>query len=78
MFTPAIQIMETVENEPAAIVLLCAINTQQGILASRILPPCGQVDKDTWRVQAIMETNGEYPDGWLPDGMRHVMWRGCF
>lgn len=78
MFTPAIEIMETAKNEPEAIVIFCALNIQQGILAARILPPCGQVDKDTWRVQAIMETNGQYPDGWLPDGMRHVLWRGTF
>jgi len=78
MFTPAIQILETVENEPAAIVLFAAINIQDGILAARILPPCGQVDKDTWRVQAILETNGEYPNGGLPDGLRHIMWCGTF
>lgn len=78
MFTPAIQILETAANELEAIVIFCALNIQQGILAARILPPYGQVDKDTWRVQAIIETNGEYPNGWLPDGMRHILWRGNF
>jgi hypothetical protein len=78
MFTPAIQIMESAKSEAEAIVMFCAISIQQGVLAARMLPPCGQVGKNTWRVQAIMGTNGQYPNGWLPDGMSHVMWRGYF
>jgi hypothetical protein len=76
VFTPAIQIMETAENQPAAIEIFTTINIQDGILAARIIEPSPA--KPEWRVQAIMETNGEYPNGWLPDGMRHVLWRGTF
>lgn len=75
-WTPAIEILETASNEVNAVVLFASLNIQQGVQAARILRPTPQ--KPEWRVQAIMETNGEYPNGWLPDGMKHVMWRGYF
>lgn len=76
MWTPAIEILETASSETNAVVLFASLNIQQGMLAVRIIPPTPQ--KPGYRVQAITETNGEYPNGWLPDGMKHVMWRGYF
>lgn len=75
MFNPAIQIIETARDRREAEQMLAALQIQVGYIASRILEPTYY---EPLRVQAIMETNGEYPNGWLPDGMMHVMWCGRF
>lgn len=76
MWTQAIQITDTAKNVYEALAMLDALRIQVDHLASRVLHPTPA--KPEWRVQAIMETNGEFPNGWLPDGMKHVMWRGYF
>jgi hypothetical protein len=73
VFQPAIQIIETARDEAEASVMLTALRLQVDHLASRILQPTYY---EPLRIQAIMKTNGEYPDGWLPDGCKHVLWRG--
>lgn len=75
-WTQAIQIMESAKNVYEALTILDALRMQVDHVASRILHPTPA--KPVWRVQAIAETNGEYPHGWLPDGCKHVMWRGKF
>lgn len=75
VWTPAIQVVETAKDRREAETLLAALRIQIDHVASRILEPTYY---EPLRVQAIMETNGEYPNGWLPDGMKHVMWRGYF
>jgi len=75
-WTQAIEIHETAKDVYEALIILDALRMQVDHLASRILHPCAA--KPTWHVQAIMETNGDSMQSWLPDGMRHVMWRGYF
>lgn len=75
MWTPVIQIVENAVSRSEAEQMLVGLRIQADHLASRILEPTYY---EPLRVQAIMETNGEYPNGWLPDGMKHVMWRGYF
>lgn len=72
---PAIQVVETVKDREEAETVLAGLRIQVDHVASRILEPTYH---EPLRVQAIMETNGEYPHGWLPDGCKHVMWRGRF
>lgn len=72
---PAIQIVETVKDREEAEIVLAGLRIQVGHIASRILEPTYY---EPLRVQAIMETNGDSIQGWLPDGMKHVMWRGHF
>lgn len=77
----AIQVVEPVKSEHEAIQILDALRAQEGCLGGRINPPAkrgwweiGGVPVDpVWNVQAIFETNGGAPRGWLPDGMRHVL-----
>ena len=75
-WTQVIQITDTAKDVYEALAMLDALRIQVDHLASRVLHPCAV--KPEWRVQAIMETNGEFPNGWLPDGCKHVMWRGRF
>ena len=75
-WAPTIQIMETAKDVFEALAILDALRVQVDHVASRVLHPCAV--KPEWRVQAIVETNGEFPNGWLPDGMQHVVWRGRF
>lgn len=74
-WTPAIQIIETVKNRQEAETVLAALRLQVDHIASRMLEPTYH---EPLRVQVIMETNGEYPNGWLPDNVKHVLWRGRF
>lgn len=76
MWTQAIQITDTAKNVHEALAMLDALRIQVDHLASRVLHPCAV--KPEWRVQAIMETNGDSMQDWLPDGMKHVIWRGHF
>lgn len=75
-WTQAIQVAETAKDVYEALSILDALRIQVDHIASRVLHPTPA--KPTWRVQAIMETNGDSMQGWLPDGMKHVMWRGYF
>jgi hypothetical protein len=75
-WTRVIQVLETADDVYEALTMLDALRIQVDHLASRVLHPTPQ--KPEWRVQAIMESNGEFPNGWLPDGMKHVFWRGEF
>lgn len=72
---PAIQIVETVKDREEAEIVLAGLRIQTGHIASRILEPTYY---EPLRVQAIIETNGDSMQGWLPDGMKHVTWRGRF
>lgn len=72
---PVIQIIEPARSTSEAEEILAGLRIQVNHLASRILEPTYY---EPLRVQAIMEANGDSLSGWLPDGMKHVMWRGCF
>ena len=69
--TAAIQILETARDQQEAMEIVSAVEAQDGVTHIRVLAPSPA--KPTWRVQAIMETNGDSLQAWLPDGMRHVV-----
>lgn len=75
-WTHAIQIIEAAKDRSEAETILSALRLLVDHIASRILKPSPA--KPGFRVQAITEGNGEFPSGWLPDGCKHVMWRGYF
>ena len=65
----AIQIIAEFKTEQESQICLDTMKEQGGFLGGRLLEPSYF---HNWQMQAIMESNGEYPSGWLPDGMRHV------
>jgi hypothetical protein len=67
---PAVQILETLCDEHAALHLYGCLAAQQGVTHIRILQPSRS--KPGFRVQALM-VGAEIYGASLPDGMRRVM-----
>lgn len=68
--TNAIQFMSNASDDVEAACMLEGLLAQDGCLGGRVLPPCGQPDKNSWRVQAFFTDDASESE--LPDGMRRV------
>lgn len=68
----AIQYIDQADGGNDAASMLEHLAIQVDYLGGRVLPPCGQVGKDTWRVQAFFSAEGIELGDPLPDGCRLV------
>jgi hypothetical protein len=66
----AIQYIAETADESQALALLSSLRLQVCFLGGRLLPPCGQLDKNSWRVQSFHTADGCGET--LPDGCRFV------
>ena len=72
----AIQVIEECTTASEAYSIGRALMEQIGYRSGRILRPSPPT-KPLWLVQAIIESNGHAPNGWLPDGCKHVLITPC-
>jgi hypothetical protein len=66
-------ITEAMDDEEAWAILQTE-RASPGCVGGRVLHTnCDNGCCESYRVQSFYESNGQFPDGWLPEGLKHVM-----